>query len=154
MSERGYAAIGLYTPKKEPNIGGALRAVRVYGASLVICQGSPVRRYSSDTTNTMKHIPLLLVDDLLKATPFECTRIAVEIRDGAKSLFEFSHPERAYYIFGPEDGSVPDDVVERCNQVVYVPTKFCMNLACTVNVILYDRMLKQHQRTSGEGRSR
>jgi hypothetical protein len=29
--------------------------------------------------------------------------------------------------------------------VVYIPTIGCMNLAATVNVLLYDRMAKQHQ---------
>lgn len=30
-----------------------------------------------------------------------------------------------------------------CRDIIYVPTNGCMNLAATVNVILYDRMAKE-----------
>jgi tRNA(Leu) C34 or U34 (ribose-2'-O)-methylase TrmL len=58
----------------------------------------------------------------------------------------YKHPERALYIFGPEDGTLGHDVLDWCRDVVYVPTNGCMNLAATVNVVLYDRMTKT-QRT-------
>jgi tRNA(Leu) C34 or U34 (ribose-2'-O)-methylase TrmL len=47
------------------------------------------------------------------------------------------------YIFGPEDGSLPQSVVDQCEHVVFIPTTGCMNLAATVNVVLYDRLAKQ-----------
>lgn len=45
-------------------------------------------------------------------------------------------------IFGPEDGTLGERVLSWCRDVVYVPTDRCMNLAATVNVILYDRAAK------------
>ena len=45
-------------------------------------------------------------------------------------------------IFGPEDGSVGKKIVKWCDDVVYIPTIGCMNLAATANVVLYDRMAK------------
>ena len=33
-------------------------------------------------------------------------------------------------------------MVDKAHHVVYVPTHGCMNLAATVNVVLYDRMAK------------
>ncbi|HEY8939399.1 MAG TPA: TrmH family RNA methyltransferase, partial [Cellvibrio sp.] len=50
--------------------------------------------------------------------------------------------EQALYIFGPEDGSVDQAVLDCCDHVVYVPTVGCMNLAASVNVVLYDRLAK------------
>jgi tRNA(Leu) C34 or U34 (ribose-2'-O)-methylase TrmL len=35
--------------------------------------------------------------------------------------------------------------------VVYIPTVGCMNLAATVNVVLYDRMAKAHTKTKPAG---
>ena len=55
---------------------------------------------------------------------------------------DFIHPEQAYYIFGPEDGSLKSEILDRCDHVVYIPTIGCMNLAATVHVVLYDRMSK------------
>ena len=52
------------------------------------------------------------------------------------------YPEKAYYIFGPEDGSIKQAVVNKADAVVYIPTKGSLNLAQTVNVVLYDRMAK------------
>ena len=61
---------------------------------------------------------------------------------GASALPQFTHPEKAVYVFGPEDGSLPQEVVDKAHHVVYVPTVGCMNLAATVNVVLYDRLAK------------
>ncbi|MCJ8339630.1 MAG: hypothetical protein MJK10_14265, partial [Pseudomonadales bacterium] len=62
--------------------------------------------------------------------------------EGATPLPEFIHPENAIYVFGPEDSSVSQELVDRADAVVYVPTHGCMNLAASVNVLLYDRMAK------------
>lgn len=90
-----------------------------------------------------RHIPLLRLADLLDAIPYDCVPVAVDLVDCAKPLPEYVHPERAYYIFGPEDGTLGKRILERCRDVVYVPTEGCMNLAACVNVVLYDRMAKR-----------
>jgi len=54
----------------------------------------------------------------------------------------FEHPEQALYIFGPEDGTISQAVIDSADDVVYVPTHGCMNLAASVNVLLYDRLSK------------
>ena len=59
-----------------------------------------------------------------------------------RNLKDFRHPERAFYVFGPEDGSLTEKTLSICQDVVYVPTKASMNLAATVNVVLYDRLSK------------
>ena len=140
---RGYAAIGLFDSKTEANVGGVLRAASCYGASLVAIQGTRFQQYPTDTLKTWRHIPLVETKDLLSVALYDCVPIAVEISDKAVSLETFPHPERAYYIFGPEDGSLPESIISRCQFLVSVPTQFSMNLAATVNVVLYDRLAKQ-----------
>ena len=71
--------------------------------------------------------------------------MCVELAEGATPLPRFKHPENAIYIFGPEDGSISQDVEDRADHVVYVPTVGCMNLAATVNVLLYDRLAKSDE---------
>lgn len=140
---RGYAAIGLDRAKTPENLGGVLRAAGCYGAALVLLSGGRMGKYATDTMQMWKQIPCVAVDDLLAHTPFGCMPVAVEICDRARPLRAFSHPERAFYIFGPEDGSVSKAILERVPCVVSIPTTGCMNLAATVNVVLYDRMAKQ-----------
>ena len=140
---RGFAAVGLHMPKTPDNVGSVLRAAHCYGAALVAQTG---KRYHSSRTDTMKayrHLPLLNVDDLFSVVPADCTPVAVDILYGARSLVNYTHPERAFYIFGPEDGTLGVEIVNRCRDKVFVPTAFCMNLAAAVNVVLYDRAAKE-----------
>jgi len=94
-------------------------------------------------------IPLIGIDDLQKIIPLGCTPVAVELVDGARPLPEYTHPDRAIYIFGPEDGSLDQSVRDWCEDTIYIPTTGCMNLAATVNVVLYDRLAKGNNTRSG-----
>ena len=140
---RGYCGIGLDNPKSEVNVGSVLRAAGIYGAAWVAASG---RRFGSAKTDTMKHyrhLPLMRPNCVFDLMPFDCVPVAVDLIEGAQPLHTYKHPERAYYIFGGEDATLGERVISRCRDVVYVPTDGCMNLAATVNVILYDRMAKQ-----------
>ncbi len=99
-------------------------------------------KYHTDTKNVLEHIPLTQVESLEQAKPEGATTVVIELVEGATPLPEFKHPENAFYVFGPEDGSVSKDVLTWCDEVVYVPTIGCMNLAATCNVVLYDRLAK------------
>jgi tRNA(Leu) C34 or U34 (ribose-2'-O)-methylase TrmL len=140
--KRGYAAIGLYMPKTEMNVGGAMRAAYCYGASLIAVQGQRFRKMCTDPQKAWRHIPLLQVSDLIEVIPFDCQPVCVEITENARPLQTYCHPERAFYIFGPEDGSIPKELTSRYI-TVKAPSDFCMNLAATVNVVLYDRRAKR-----------
>jgi len=141
---RGYAAIGLQNPKSAVNVGSALRAAGCYGASMVAMTGARAAvRSCADTQKAYRHIPVIRTESLRAVIPFDCVPVAVDLVDNAESLPSFTHPERAFYIFGPEDSTLGRAVTDWCAHRVMVPTNFCMNLAATVNVVLYDRLCKQ-----------
>lgn len=139
---RGFSCIGLDNPKCAANIGATLRAAHVYRAAMVVLAGERYRTSALDTTKAWRHMPLVEVKNLFDALPHECVPVAVDLVDGATALPGFKHPERAFYIFGAEDETLSPALIERCRHRVMVPTKFCMNLAATVNVVLYDRLAK------------
>jgi len=141
---RGYAAIGLHLPKDPLNIGEVLRAAGCYGASMVAASGTRYKKSKTDTQSAHRHLPLIECDDLKLILPYGCTPIAVDLIDDAKSLIDFKHPESAFYIFGAEDGTLGNDILHWCKERVYIPTNYCMNLAATVNVVLYDRLSKRN----------
>ncbi len=143
MTARGYAALGLHQPKNRLNVGEIMRAAGCYGVSMVAVCGRRFERSKTDTQDAWKHLPTINVADLMDAVPFGAVPVAVEFIDTATPLPQFTHPERAYYLLGPEDGSLPTELVKRCRHVVYVPSRHCMNLAATANVLLYDRMVKR-----------
>ena len=140
---RGFAAVGLSRPKNNLNVGSVLRAAGCFGVAMVATTGNRYRKAPTDTQKAFRNIPLLAVDDLREVVPFNCVPVAVDILPNAKTLFEFNHPENAFYIFGPEDGTLKKEIVSWCRSTIYIPTKYCMNLAATVHVVLYDRMAKQ-----------
>lgn len=82
-----------------------------------------------------------LIDEMPESMGIVC----VEFAENAIPLPEYQHPDNALYIFGPEDGTLSQDIIDRADAVVYVPTHGCMNLAATVNVVLYDRLSKSSQ---------
>ena len=144
---RGYTVIALECPKFHQNVGGALRAAHCYGADLIVLSGNRFRKQLTDTTKAYRHIPMLRTGDkdIMDFVPYDCIPIAVEFVNEASSipLPSFEHPERGFYIFGAEDATLGSRIVGRCKHQVYVPTDYCMNLAATVNVVLYDKLSKQ-----------
>jgi len=144
---RGYAAIGLDNPKNPLNVGSALRAAGCYGAAMLAVGGPRPSKFigkcATDTQKAFRHMPVLRADDVMALIPFDCVPVAIDIIDGAIDLREYKHPERAFYVFGAEDTTLGERITGRCRDVVSIPTAYCMNLAATVNVVLYDRLAKQ-----------
>ena len=141
--EQGYFGVGLDNPKNSMNVGAALRAVGVYGGKMIAISNHRYSKASSDTMTFSSRLPLLQCDNLHGMIPFNCIPVAVDIVDGAVDLRTYKHPKRAFYVFGAEDATLGARVLDWCRDTVYVPTNGCMNLAATVNVVLYDRMLKE-----------
>lgn len=139
---RGYAGIGLDNPKCNENVGAALRACGVYNAAFLATAGTRYRKNCVDTRAHYRHMPFLQVDDLKLVVPYDCVPVAVDLIEGATPLNKYTHPERSFYIFGAEDATLGERVLSWCRDVIYLPTNGCMNLAATVNVVLYDRLAK------------
>jgi tRNA(Leu) C34 or U34 (ribose-2'-O)-methylase TrmL len=144
---RGFACIGLDNPKNPLNVGSVLRAAGCYGVDMVAVGGPRpeyfMGRVATDTQKAFRHIPVLRVEDLHTIIPYDTVPVAVDLVEDAVPLHSYEHPERAFYIFGAEDATLGNRVISWCRDTIYVPTNYCMNLAATVNVILYDRQAKQ-----------
>lgn len=140
---RGFAAVGLDNPKHNENVAAALRACAVYDAAMLATSGHRYRKHCVDTRKQHRHMPLIQVEDLRAAIPYGAVPVAVDLVEGAIPLHQYTHPTSAFYIFGAEDATLGDRVLSWCRDVVYIPSNGCMNLAATVNVVLYDRLAKQ-----------
>lgn len=146
MHRRGYAGIGLERPKDPLNIGSVLRAAGCFEAALVATAGGrygDYREQPTDTSKVSRHLPLLEVETLPDALPHDCVPVAVELTPDADPLPGYTHPERAFYLFGPEDGSLSEETIAWCRDVVCIPSNGCLNLAASVHVVLYDRLSKR-----------
>ena len=138
-------SIGLSNPKSPSNVGAVMRAAGCYQVNSVFYTGkryANAAKFNTDTKSITQSIQLTGVDSILDNIPAETKVVCVELAEGAIPLPQFEHPEQVIYVFGPEDGTIGQDVINRADAVVYIPTVGCMNLAATVNVLLYDRLAK------------
>jgi tRNA(Leu) C34 or U34 (ribose-2'-O)-methylase TrmL len=146
-------AVVLHYPKYPHNVGQVVRLASCYGIRQVWYSGARVSllaeegerlpreermRGYADVTLIKHRDPLAA---LLAAHP-DATPVAVELRPNAERLPHFVHPDRAIYVFGPEDGSLGGETVKRCHRFVVIPSLHCLNLATSVGTVLYDRTAK------------
>lgn len=149
-------SIGLVNPKSPDNVGSVMRAAGNYQVSHIYYTGVRYPRALSFQERSLdlgrkvsKDVVVSSVESILDAVDDNTTVVCVELAIGATSLPDYTHPDNALYIFGPEDGSISQEIIDRADDVVYIPTIGCMNLAATVNVLLYDRLAKQGTISAG-----
>lgn len=138
-------SIGLIKPKSPGNVGAVLRAVGCFQANSVFYTGSRydrASRFYTDTKDSHQTVPLTRAENLLDCIPAGAQVVCIELVEGAAPLPDFPHPDNAFYIFGPEDGTINQALIDRADAVAYIPTIGSLNLAACVNVVLYDRLSK------------
>lgn len=142
---RGYFGIGVQEISKEANVGALARTAHAFGASFFFAVAPSVdihKMRASDTSDAFDHLPYYQY-----ATPEEidlpkgCQLVGVEFVEDSVPLPAFRHPVRAAYILGPEMGSLSPEILERCDHVVKIPMKFCVNVGVAGALIMYDRMI-------------
>lgn len=141
---RGYFAIGAEGISKAMNLGNLTRSANAFGASFVFLVDARCDRRAakSDTSRTEVAVPVYDVPSAeALRLPRGCQLVGVELVPGAADLPSFRHPLQAAYVFGPERGSLSPAMLARCDHVVRIPTKFCINLAVAGAVVMYDRMV-------------
>lgn len=142
---RGYFAIGSERMSKAMNLGALMRTAHAFGAAYVFTIEAEHRlkeAYAADTSKTAGQIPYYNYDSIDEMQlPRGCQLVGVELTDDAVMLPTFRHPTQAAYILGPEKGSLSQGIVDRCDHVVKIPTKFCINVSLAGALVMYDRHL-------------
>lgn len=142
---RGYFAVGAEGISKPMNLGAILRTAHAFGASFAFSVNASHRVrdvYQADTAKSVSHVPYYEWADIdAMALPDNCQLVGVELTDEAVDLPAFRHPLCAAYVFGRERGSLTEEMQTRCQHIVKIPTKFCVNVSVACAITLYDRTL-------------
>lgn len=147
--KRGYFGVGVQGISKEGNIGNLLRTTHAFGGSFffTISPGLDVEGLRvSDTSGAFDHVPYYeyaRVDDLM--LPGGCTLVGVELTEESIELPSFRHPIRAAYVLGPEMGSLSPALTAKCDFVIKIPMKFCVNVGVAGAIVLYDRLISNNR---------
>lgn len=146
-------AIVMTDPKYPHNVGAAVRACSNFGVGLLMFTGSRVslepdkkKGYRLPREERMagyKDVTLINDDYPFNRFPKDVVPVAVELRENSEPLPYFHHPEKAVYVFGPEDGSIPQVMLRHCQRFLVIPSRHCLNLAAAINVVLCDRICKE-----------
>lgn len=142
---RGFCAIGIERGKTAANVGTLWRSAVCLGADFIFTVGRRYPDQASDTVKSWKHVPMFEyvdIEDFLAHRPLDVPLVGVELCDTARPLESFTHPERAIYLLGPEDGNLSKRAVDRCQHVVQFESAYCLNVAAAGTVVLYDRQAK------------
>lgn len=145
-------SIVLVNPNFSHNVGMVVRLASCYGFRQVWFTGNRVgldldKRKRLPREERMKgyqDVEMINYDRPLEQFESDVVPVAVEVRKNSERLQDFVHPQNAVYVFGPEDGSIPPPILNRCHRFVIIPTRnhYCLNLATAVATILWDRATK------------
>ncbi len=142
---RGYFAIGAEGISKPANVGALMRTAHAFGASFLftVAPDTDVAGFrAADTSEAAKSVPLYTYPDVPSLDlPRGCRLVGVELMDDSIELPSFRHPSQAAYVLGPERGALSPALVERCDHLVRIPTRFSINLALAGALVMYDRLI-------------
>lgn len=142
---RGYFAVGVDGVSKPLNLGNLQRIAHAFGASFFFTINAQVKTRDvehADTSHAAGHMPIYRYGEAGELRlPQGCRMVGVEITEDAIELPRFRHPLRAAYLFGAERMSLSPQVLEACEFVVRIPTRFSINVGMAGAIVLYDRLL-------------
>ena len=142
---RGYFGIGIENTKNKMNIGTLWRSAHSFNAAFMFTIGRRYQRQASDTTKAWRSVPFfefVSFEHFRSELPRECMLIGIEIDDQAWAINNFVHPERAVYLLGAEDWGLSKRAKEKCHRIIYLPGRYCLNVATAGSIVMYDRILK------------
>lgn len=141
-------AVALINPKNKHNVSKIVRSASCFGIHQVWWSGDRVqmggekRLPREERMKGWRDVQYRHFDHFFDQFDRDVVPIAVEIRPEAEPLPLFEHPEKALYVFGPEDGDIGQMWARHCQRFLVIPTRYCLNLATAVSVVLYDRQAK------------
>lgn len=142
----------LINPKYLHNVGAAIRACSCFGVKYLQWTGDRVnpqeyeRIPREERMKGYKSVEFRNYDRVFEVKPLSVdgvVPVCVEVQENSEPLTTFEHPKNAVYIFGPEDGGVPQVIRRLCHRFVHIPAHHCLNLSAAVNVVLAHRLMSR-----------
>lgn len=144
--KRGYCGMGVYNMKREINYGTLFRSAFCFGCDFIFLIGRRFEKQCSDTARSERNLPLYEYEnfeDFYNHLPYNSQLVSIEICERSKPIKIVTHPERAVYLLGGEDLTLPKEIIDKSYFVIEIPTKTCLNVAVAGSIVLFDRFNKQ-----------
>lgn len=142
---KGFFGIGVERSSKWLNAGNLLRTTHAFGGSFFFFIDPELDFKSitvADTAGSSTSLPVYHYQQPSELMlPRNCKLVGVELTEDAIELPRFYHPAQAAYVLGPEKGSLSPELQARCDHMVKIPMKFCVNVGVAGAILMYDRLL-------------
>jgi tRNA G18 (ribose-2'-O)-methylase SpoU len=142
---RGYCGIGCYSVSNGLNAGGVFRSAHGFRCQFIFTIGANYKKQKADISKSWRHLPLWSFkdwEDFKHHRPRDAKIIAVENTTfdlRRHEITNYIHSERAIYIVGSELGGIPYSVLKDCDDIIYIDTAICLNLASAATAVLLHR---------------
>lgn len=146
---RGYFGIGIDGATKTGNMGNLIRTGYAFGAAFAFVtkprnrtkNDLAITKDFADTSKSWKQLPFYMYDgpDDIQM-PKGGRLVGVELTDESIDLPSFRHPHQAVYVLGAEIMGLSKPMLDRCDDVIKIPTQFSLNVATAGAIVMYDRM--------------
>jgi tRNA(Leu) C34 or U34 (ribose-2'-O)-methylase TrmL len=143
------SAVLLINPKYMRNVGGVLRSCSCTGIDNLLWTGTRVNPHDYDRLPREERmrgyadVQWGVHNKPLDVLERGIVPVAVEVVENAEALNDFIHPERAVYMFGPEDGSIPQVYRALAHRFIKIPAYHCFNLSVAVGIVLGHRICQR-----------
>ena len=140
-------ALAMIRPKHWPNAWSVMRTANglgfdyVFLVDLILGKIPRMNRRKIDIHKPPHDMFVLLsMEQFMEKILPEYSPVSMEITDDAEELFAFMWPENPLIILGPENGDVPDEILEVSQQVKVTMNgdANCLNVACAASMAMYD----------------
>ena len=142
---KGYFGIGVERISKPMNLGSLLRTAHAFGASFAFTIAADVSRREAEHADTSKALAAMPLYEFATVAdvrlPEGCKLVGLEFTDAAIELPVFVHPRMAAYVLGAERFGLSAELLDCCDHVVRIPTRFSINLAIAGALAMYDRTI-------------
>ncbi len=139
----------LINPKYVHNVAAAIRAASCFGIYQLVWTGDRVdldgleRLPREERMKGYRDVKWHRSERPFDSVANDVVPVCVELLENSEPLTTFIHPDKAVYMFGPEDGGVPQVMRRLCHRFVHIQAAHCLNLSAAINVVLHDRKVKR-----------
>jgi len=132
---------GIYNPKDATNLGHILRSAQAFSIPFVYQVGGTAswRKIKTDVTKASRWLIAGEYESLehLRHEFLNIPIIGVEISPRSKRINDFEPRRDALYLFGREDAGIPEEILSKLDDVIYIPTVVSLNVGITSAIVMF-----------------
>lgn len=150
----------LFAPEYRPNLSSMIRSAEFFGFKKIyiydkndLIKPPTNKKGRADmahmakvwTAGAVDYIDIIRIEDILDFLDnYEGRTVGTIVNETAKHLTDFQFEQEDLIIFGSEKEGLPQDIIDRINEAVYIPAighTNCLNVAVTFGIVVQQALI-------------